>query len=95
MEPKGIKTLEEDIRKLEKEKEDAIRSEAYELAGEIKKKQASKREKIRKMKEKWESEKESRQLTVDENDIADVISGWTKIPVSKLAEGETERLLKL
>ena len=51
--------------------------------------------KIRKMKEKWESEKESRQLTVDENDIADVISGWTKIPVSKLAEGETERLLKL
>ena len=95
VEPKGIKTLEEDIRKLEKEKEDAIRSEAYELAGEIKKKQASKREKIRKMKEKWESEKESRQLTVDENDIADVISGWTKIPVSKLAEGETERLLKL
>lgn len=67
----------------------------YELAGEIKKKQASKREKIRKLKEKWESEKESRELTVDENDIADVISGWTKIPVSKLAEGETERLLKL
>ena len=96
VEPKGIKTLEEDIRKLEKEKEDAIRSEAYELAGEIKKKQASKREKIRKMKEKWESGgRRSRQLTVDENDIADVISGWTKIPVSKLAEGETERLLKL
>ena len=95
VEPKGIKTLEEEIKKLEKEKEDAIRDEAYELAGEIKKKQASKREKIRKLKEKWESEKESRELTVDENDIADVISGWTKIPVSKLAEGETERLLKL
>ena len=85
----------EEIKKLEKEKEDAIRDEAYELAGEIKKKQASKREKIHKLKEKWESEKESRELTVDENDIADVISGWTKIPVSKLAEGETERLLKL
>ena len=85
----------EEIKKLEKEKEDAIRDEAYELAGEIKKKQVSKREKIRKLKEKWESEKESRELTVDENDIADVISGWTKIPVSKLAEGETERLLKL
>ncbi len=95
VEPKGIKTLEEEIKKLEKEKEDAIRDEAYELAGEIKKKQTSKREKIRKLKEKWESEKESRELTVDENDIADVISGWTKIPVSKLAEGETERLLKL
>ena len=95
VEPKGIKTLEEEIKKLEKEKEDAIRNEAYELAGEIKKKQVSKREKIRKLKEKWESEKESRELTVDENDIADVISGWTKIPVSKLAEGETERLLKL
>lgn len=95
VEPKGIKTLEEEIRGLEKEKEDAIKVEAFEEAGEIKKKQSKKREKIEKIREKWEQEKTSKELTVDESDIAAVVSGWTKIPVSKLAEEETERLLKL
>ena len=47
------------------------------------------------MKETWEEEKKSKRLEVGEDDIADVVSGWTKIPVSKLAEEETERLLKL
>ena len=65
--PESREAWEEDVYKRQ------IRDEAYELAGEIKKKQASKREKIHKLKEKWESEKESRELTVDENDIADVI----------------------
>ena len=95
VEPKGIRELEEDIRVLEKEKEDAIKTEAYELAGEIKKKQEKKREKIRKIKEAWEEEKNSKALFVDEDEIADVVSGWTKIPVNKLKEEETERLLKL
>ena len=95
VEPKGIRELEEEVRGLEKEKEEAIKSEAYELAGEIKKSQEKKREKIAKLKEKWEEEKNSRTLIVDEDEIADVVSGWTRIPVSKLKEEETERLLKL
>ena len=45
--------------------------------------------------EKWEKEKETRKLTVDENEVADVVSGWTKIPVRKLAEEESERLKNL
>ena len=95
VEPRGVKELEAEIRELEKAKEEAIRSEAYEEAGEIKKKQEKKREKIGKLREKWEEEKNSRTLFVDEEEIADVVSGWTKIPVSKLKEEETERLLKL
>jgi len=95
VEPKGIRELEEEIRTLEKEKEEAIKSEAYEQAGELKKKQEKKREKIRKLKEVWEDDKNSRALYVDEDEIAEVVSGWTKIPVSKLKEEETERLLKL
>ena len=94
VEPRGVKELEAEIRELEKAKEEAIRSEAYEEAGEIKKKQEKKREKIGKLREKWEEEKNSRTLFVDD-EIADVVSGWTKIPVSKLKEEETERLLKL
>lgn len=95
VEPKGIRELEEEVRGLEKEKEEAIKSEEYERAGEIKKSQEKKREKIARLKEKWEEEKNSRTLVVGEDQIADVVSGWTRIPVSKLKEEETERLLKL
>ena len=95
VEPAEIKTLTEDIDKLEIQKEQAIKNEAYEKAGEIKKRQQKKREKIEKIREKWQKEKTSRKLTVGEGEIADVVSGWTKIPVRKLAEEESERLRKL
>ena len=95
VEPSALKELEEDIRTLETEKENAIKEEAYEKAGELKKKQEKKRERIAKLKEKWEEEKNTRRLIVDENEVAEVVSGWTKIPVSKLKEEESERLLKL
>ena len=95
MEPEEIKALEQEIEALEKNKEAAIKAEAYEKAGEIKKKQAKKREKIEKIRAKWEKEKVSRKLVVDENQIADVVAGWTKIPVRKLEEEESERLRNL
>ena len=95
VEPAEIKSLTEDIDKLEIQKEQAIKNEAYEKAGDIKKRQQKKREKIKKIREKWQKEKTSRKLTVGEGEIADVVSGWTKIPVRKLAEEESERLRKL
>ena len=95
VEPAEIKSLTEDIEKLELQKEQAIKNEAYEKAGDIKKRQQKKREKIEKIREKWQKEKTSRKLTVGEGEIADVVSGWTKIPVRKLAEEESERLRKL
>ena len=93
--PEKIKEYEAQIDELEGNKEEAIKKEAYEKAGEIKKKQEKLREKIKETMEKWEKEKETRKLTVDENEVADVVSGWTKIPVRKLAEGESERLKNL
>lgn len=95
IEPEDIKALEKDIEALEKQKEEAIKAEAYEKAGDIKKKQEKKREKIEKLRAKWQKEKTTRTLTVGENEIADVVSGWTKIPVRKLEEEESERLKKL
>ena len=94
-EPEEIKNLEEEVKKLEDEKENAIREEAYEKAGEIKKEQSSRLAQIEKLREKWQEEKSQRKLVVGENEIADVVSEWTKIPVRKLSEGESERLLKL
>ena len=93
--PEKIKKLEEQIDALEEEKEAAIKTEAYEKAGEIKKKQQKLREKIEQIQSKWQSERDTRKLVVGENEIAAVVSGWTKIPVQKLAEEESERLRNL
>lgn len=93
--PAKVRTYEEQIDELEEEKETAIREEAYEKAGDIKKKQEKLKEKIHQTLEKWEKEKETRKLTVGENEVADVVAGWTKIPVKKLAEEESERLKNL
>ncbi len=93
--PVQIKEYEAQISALEEEKETAIKEEAYEKAGEIKKRQEALKEEIRRMLEAWQKEKEERKLIVSENEIADVVSGWTKIPVKKLAEEESERLKNL
>ena len=93
--PSKIKDYEAQIDDLEEEKESAIRDEAYEKAGDIKKKQEKLKEKIRLTLEKWEKEKETRKLVVGENEVADVVAGWTKIPVKKLAQDESERLKNL
>ncbi len=95
VEPAEIKELEQDIENLEKQKVSAIKAEAYEKAGDIKRRQEKKREKIEKIRGKWQKEKLSRKLVVDEGQVADVVSGWTKIPVRKLEEEESERLKRL
>ncbi len=90
-----VRELEEKNKELEIKKEEAIKSEAYEMAGTIKKQQMINLEKIEKIKLKEERERQEKVYIVGENEIADIISSWTKIPVSKLAEAETERLRKL
>ena len=93
--PSKLKDYEAQIEELEGQKEEAIKKEAYEKAGELKKKQEKLRERINQTLEKWQKERDLRKLVVSENEIADVVSGWTKIPVKKLAEEESERLRNL
>jgi ATP-dependent Clp protease ATP-binding subunit ClpC len=94
-EPEEIGRLQSEIEKLEKDKEQAIKKEAYEKAGDIKRKQEKKKEKKEKLLASWEKEKTEKKLFVTENEIADVVSQWTKIPVRKLEEGEGQRLKNL
>ena len=93
--PPEIKELEKEIENLERQKETAIKTEAYEKAGEIKKRQQKKQEKIDKILGKWEKEKNTKKMVVGENEIAEIVAEWTKIPVQKLEEGESERLKHL
>lgn len=89
-----FKKLEAEIAQLEIEKEDAIKSEKYELASSLKKTQAKKEDKLAKLKAKQESAGKYDQI-VGENEIAQVVSEWTKIPVKQLEEAEMVRLSKL
>ena len=90
-----IKDMELEIKRLEDNKEKAIKEEAYEKAGEIKKQQEAMQEQLEKRKLSEEKEKLEKQLVVSDNEIAEIVASWTKIPVKKLAEEETERLQNL
>jgi len=90
-----IKELEQEIKRLEEDKEKAIKTEAYEKAGEIKKQQEAVQEQLEKERLIDEKERSEKQLVVSDNEIAEIVATWTKIPVKKLAEEETERLKNL
>ena len=90
-----IKDLEKEIIKLEQQKEKAIKEEAYEKAGEIKKQQETLQEKLDKQKVVEEKQRTEDQLVVNDSEIADIVSSWTKIPVRKLEEEESQRLQNL
>ena len=90
-----IKDLEKEIAKLEEQKEKAIKEEAYEKAGDIKKQQEALYEELEKQKVVEEKQRTEDQLVVSEAEIADIVSSWTKIPVRKLEEEESQRLQNL
>ncbi|GMQ55625.1 ATP-dependent Clp protease ATP-binding subunit [Vallitalea sediminicola] len=93
--PPDIKELERELEELEKDKEIAIKTEEYEKAGVIKRKQNEIKEKLNASKLEWESKNSRANQIVDEEEIADIVSSWTGIPVKKLTEEEGERLKNL
>lgn len=90
-----LRQMEEKLVRLEKEKEQAIQEENYAKAGEIKRMQEETALLMKQTKEALEQGRERSDLRVTENEIAVVIADWTKIPVQKLQQEETERLKKL
>lgn len=93
--PENIKEMQDAIRKYDLEIEDAIKNEAYTEAAEHRKNQQELMKKYDKAVSRYEKAQAQKNLVVTENDIAEVVSNWTKIPVQKLAQKESERLLKL
>ena len=93
--PNSVKKLEKDLEKVSKEKEEAIISQSFEKAATLRDKEKNLKEEIKKEKTKWEKEEKSKDVCITKQDICDVISNWTKIPVSKLTETESEKLKNL
>ena len=93
--PDKLKELAEEIQKTDLQIERSIRMEAFTQAGELKKKQDGLIKKYERALKRMEKDDERRDYVIGENEIAEVVSLWTKIPLQKLAEKESERLLKL
>ena len=84
------------LKELEKQKEESIKNGCFEEASLLQKEQEEAEEKIGAAEKNVFSKKtSSSQPEVTEEDIAEVVSAWTKIPVQKLAESDTDRLKKL
>ena len=90
-----IEALEIKIRELLNQKEEAIKLADLSRAKRIQQEQNEAEEQIEKYRKKEVRRNKRKNLTVNENSVADIVSDWTKIPVKRLTEGETKRLAAL
>ena len=93
--PPDIKDMEEKVERLAKEKEDSIRCQEFEKAANIRDEEQKLKNELDKIKDQWRQKNQTKTDTVTADDIAEIVASWTGIPVKKLAEEESERLLKM
>ena len=93
--PKEITTLEEQIKKVRAEKEKVVRAQNFEQAAILRDREKSLQRKLEEYKHKWNEEQEESFATVTAKDVADVVSMMTGIPVTRVAQSESEKLLKM
>ncbi|WP_330665095.1 ATP-dependent Clp protease ATP-binding subunit [Tepidibacter sp.] len=93
--PKDIKDMQDRLEVLAKEKEEAVRNQDFENAASIRDEEKEIREKLEKTQKAWKKDFSKSSDVVDEEDIADILSSWTKIPVNKLIQEESKKLLNL
>ena len=93
--PDNLKEMTEQIKKFDLQIERSIRMEAYTQAAELRQNQEALMKKYDKTLSKYEKTQAEKNLVVTDNDIAEVVANWTKIPVKKLTQKESDRLLKL
>jgi len=93
--PPGMNEAIQDLEGLRKEKDQAMSDQQYEQAAQLREQELELDSKIDKMREDWQQEVGSEQKVVTEEHIAEVVSMWTGIPVTRLAADETTRLLQM
>ena len=94
-EPENIKKLEEQIEEIEKNKEEAIRTQKFEKAAELRDEQKALKDKYEKESKKWKNKSNKEIINITEENIAEVISSWTGIPANKITEDENKKLKEL
>src|SRR6056297_1871027 len=93
--PKKLREINERIEELEKEKESAVKNQEFEKAAQLRDKGKELKTKLKDIKGEWKQKKNNNNTVVQVEDIAQIVSSWTGIPVTKLEETETKKLLKL
>ncbi|WP_061308452.1 MULTISPECIES: ATP-dependent Clp protease ATP-binding subunit [Clostridium] len=93
--PTNLKSMEDKIKEITKEKEECIRVQDFEKAADMRDIENNLKEELEALRKEWSDKNSNKLLNVDEEDIAEVVSAWTKIPAKKLTEKESEKLLKL
>ena len=93
--PDSIKKLEEEIEKVNKEKEEAIATQNFEKAAKLRDKQRTKKEKLEEEQVKWKDGNTKNVITLNKENIAEVIARWTGIPAYKITETESDKLRHL
>jgi ATP-dependent Clp protease ATP-binding subunit ClpC len=93
--PPRYRELEDEIEKVRKDKEDAIESQEFEKAASLRDKERKLTQKKRELEESWQADENAEQPEIGEDEIADIVSMWTGIPVFKLTEAESQKLIRM
>ena len=93
--PASVKDAMQVLEQVRKEKDEAIASQQYEAAAELRDRELRQNEDLDTLEKNWKEGENAERRVVTEDDIAEVVSMWTGIPVTRLAEEETERLLQM
>ena len=93
--PQDITKAEAEIEEMRIAKEEAINKQEYEKAAKLRDTEKTLRERLQQIRAEWESNKEEHQVIVDEEDVACIIAKQTGIPLTRLTEGETTKVLKM
>ena len=93
--PSGLHDMEDGLRRLHAEREKAARWKNYARAAELSEKIEAEEEKIRALKAEWNEKRNATNLSIGMEEIAEIVSSWTGVPVLKLTEAESEKLMRL
>jgi len=93
--PPDVADLQENLKRIGESKDGAIREQDFEKAAELRDKERELQSEIRRRREEWEEERRTFRPSITEDDVAFIVSRWTGIPVTRLQEGETDRLLRM
>ena len=93
--PPRYRELEEEIETVRKDKEEMIEAQEFEKAAALRDKERKLTQKKRELEESWRTEESEEQPEVGEDEIADIVSMWTGIPVFKLTEAESQKLIRM
>jgi len=93
--PPDLKNLENEIRRLSKEKEQAVNNQNFEEAARLRDEEHKAKERLEEIKNQWRKRHIDKEITIGEEDVAEVIASWTGIPMPRLEEKESERLLRM